>query len=155
MKFNIILFFLFSIIILQNEVFAQPQLWEMYSTSNQPFVNVVVEKYESDSLYLKSMNQLFIFHQDSIEYLIKKRDSNFGLGFIFGAVAGGIFGAKISSGSDGFLSGIGKGLSIVLGSVIGGVVGGGIGLSSGADQKYLLLKLKSEDKRILLNRLFN
>ncbi len=155
MKFNIILFFLFSIIILQNEVFAQPQLWEIYSTSNQPFVNVIVEKYESDSLYIKSMDQLYSLHQDSIEYLIKKRDSNFGLGFLFGAIAGGILGVTTSSDSDGFFSEIGKGLSIALGSVIGGAIGGVIGLVTGDDEEYLLVKLKSEEKRILLNRLFN
>lgn len=155
MKFNIVLFSLFLIIILHNKVFAQPQLWEIYSTSNQPFVNVIVEKYESDSLYIKSMNQLFSLHQDSIQYIIKKRDSNFGMGFLFGSIAGGIFGATTSSDSDGFFSGIGRGLSIVLGAVIGGVVGGVVGLVSGADDKYQLSKLKSEDKRKLLNRLFN
>lgn len=155
MKFSFILFLFISSILLQNELFAQPQLWEIYSTSNQPFVNVVIEKYESDSLYLKSTNQLFIFHQDSVEYLIKKKDSNFGLGFLLGAVAGGILGATTSSNSDGFFSGIGKGLSIVLGTVIGGVVGGVAGLISGADEKYYLSKLKPEDKTKLLKRLFN
>jgi hypothetical protein len=155
MKYNIVLYFLFLTILLQNESFAQPQLWEIYSTSNQPYVNVIVEKYTSDSLYIKSMNQLFIFHQDSIEYLIKKRDSNFGLGFLFGAVAGGIFGATTSSVSDGLFSGIGKGLSIALGAVIGGVVGGVIGLVTGADEKYQIDKLKPEVKRKLLDRLFN
>ena len=155
MKFNIILFFLFSVILLQNEVFAQPQLWEIYSTSNQPFVNVIVERYASDSLYIKSMNQLFAIHQDSIEYLIKIRESNFGLGFLIGVIAGGILGATSSSNPDAFFSPIGKGLSIVLGAMIGGVFGGVIGLATGSDDKYQIVKLKSEDKRKLLNRLFN
>jgi len=155
MKCNIILYILFLTLLLQSKVFAQPQLWEIYSTSNQPYVNVIVEKYTTDSLYIKSMNQLFVFHQDSIEYLIKKRDSNFGLGFIFGAAAGGIFGATTSSGSEGLIAGIGKGLSIALGAVIGGVVGGVLGLISGADEKYEINKLKPEDKRKLLAGLFN
>jgi hypothetical protein len=148
------MFFLFSIILLYNNIFAQPQLWEIYSTSNQPFVNVTVDKYESDSLYIKSMNLVFILHQDSIKYLLKSKESNFGLGFLFGAITGGIFGAASTSGSDGFLSGIGNGLSIVFGALVGGTLGGVIGLAGGADEKYQIEKLNPEDKRKLLNRLF-
>ncbi len=155
MNYKIVLFFFFIIILSHNKIFAQPQLWEIYSTSNQPFVNVIVEKYESDSLYLKSMNQLFILHQDSIEYLIRIRDSNFGLGFLIGALTGGLLGSVSSSDSEGFLSPIGKGLTIVLGIVIGGAIGGVVGLAAGADEKYQLSKLKSEDKTKLLNRIFN
>jgi len=155
MKLNIVKFFIISINFLPNLIFAQPQLWEIYSTSNQPFVNVTVDKYESDSLYIKSMNQLFTLHQDSIKYLLKRKESNFGLGFLFGAIAGGIFGAASSSGSDGFFSEIGKGFSIVFGALIGGTLGGVIGLAAGADEKYQIEKLESEDKRKLLNRLFH
>jgi len=68
MKLNIIYFSLASIdfFFIQNEIFAQHQIWEIYTTSNQPFVNVFIDKYESDSLFIKSMNQLFILHQDSV-----------------------------------------------------------------------------------------
>jgi len=162
MKLNIIFFFLAPIIFyfLQNEIFAQPQLWEIYTTSNQPFVNVTIEKYESDSLYIKSMNQLFILHQDSIKYLLKRNESNFGFGFIIGAVLGGIFGNAISQdGEKGFydlgFSAIGRALSTAFGILIGATLGGLAGLASGADNKYQIQKLNVEDKKKLLNKLFN
>lgn len=163
MKFNIILLLaivLINFCLLQEKVSAQPQLWEIYSTSDQPFINVTIDKYESDTLYIKSMDQLFILHQDSIKYFLKKKDSNFGLGFLFGTIAGGILGGAVSSSeSDGFydigFSGIGKGLSIVFGALIGGVLGGVVGYATGTYEKYQIDKLNSEGKRKLLNRLFN
>ncbi len=160
MKFNIIIFSFISIYFgfLQTKIFAQPPLWEIYSTSNQPFVNVTVDKYEADSLYIKSNESLFILHQDSIKYLIKKKESNFGLGFLFGAITGGLIGAASSSKSEGFydigFSAMGKGLSIVFGAIIGGVLGGVVGLAAGRDEKYQIEKLNTEDKRKLLNKLF-
>jgi hypothetical protein len=89
------------------------------------------------------------------KYLLKRRESNFGSGFLLGAITGGVLGAASSSGSDGFFSGIGGGLSIALGALVGGVLGGVVGLASGADEKYHIEKLNTEDKRKLLNRLFN
>ena len=140
---------------LQSEMFAQPKLWEIYTTSNQSYVNVAVDKYESDSLYLKSMNQLHILHQDSIKYLLNRRESNFGAGFLFGAIIGGIYGGVSSAGSGKLFSEMGHGFSIVFGVLIGGTIGGVIGLASGTDEKYDIEKLDSEGKRKLLNRLFH
>lgn len=162
MKLNIVVFFfvLLNLGILQNKTLAQSQLWEIYTTSDQPYINVIVDRYESDSLFIKSNGSLFILHQDSIKYLLKKRESksNFGLGLLFGAIIGGIWGSTFSSGSNGFFSGIRKGLSTlstVLGAIIGGVLGGAIGLASGGDEKYQIEKIKSENKRKLLNKLFH
>lgn len=157
-KFNAILFLAvasINICLLQNKISAQPQLWDLYTNSNQPFVNITVDKYESDSLYINSTDQLFILHQDSIKYLLKKKESNFGLGFLFGAVAGGILGAASSSSSGKFLSELGNGLSIVFGALIGGAIGGVAGLAAGADEKYELEKLNTEVKRELLKKLFH
>ena len=154
MKLKIFLFILALFIFLHNKILAQPQLWEIYSTSNQPYINVIVDKYESDSIYLKSMNQLYILNQDSIKYILTRRESNFGFGFLFGALIGGIYGGASSKGSDGFFSEIGSGFSTVFGVLIGGTLGGVIGLASGADEKYDIEKLNSEDKRKLLTRLF-
>jgi hypothetical protein len=159
MKFNITVFILISINFLQIEILAQTQQWEIYSTSDQPHINVIIFKYVSDSLYIKSMNQVFVLHQDSIKYLLRKKESNFGLGFLIGAIAGGIFGAATSSSSDepydmGF-SDSGESLSIVSGAIIGGLLGGVVGLASGADEKYQIEKYSTEDKRKILNRLFN
>ena len=128
MKFNFTVFILISINFLQIEILAQTQQWEIYSTSDQPHINVIIFKYVSDSLYIKSMNQVFVLHQDSIKYLLRKKESNFGLGFLIGAIAGGIFGAATSSSSDepydmGF-SDSGESLSIVSGAIIGGLLGG-------------------------------
>lgn len=155
MKINFIVSFLFTIIFFQNEIFSQNQLWEIYTISNQPFVNITVDKYESDSLYVKSMGQLFILHQDSIKYLLKRRESYFGLGFLFGSIAGGLLGAASSSGSDGFFSDLGKSLSIISGAIIGGIIGGIGGLAAGADEKYRLDRLTTEKKRELLNNLIH
>ena len=158
MKFNIIVFVLISVNFLQNEIFGQPQLWEIYSISDQPYINVTIDKYESDSLYIKSMEQLFVLHQDSIKYLLRKKESNFGLGFLIGAVGGGIFGAAISTSSNEFydmgFSDTGESLSIVSGAIIGGILGGIVGLASGADEKYQMEKYSTEGKRKILNRLF-
>ena len=101
------------------------------------------------------MIQLFIMNIDSVKYLIKRKDSNFGLGFLFGAIIGGIYGGTSSVGSDEFFSEIGGGFSIVFGALIGGTLGGVLGLASGADEKYEIYKLDSENKKKLLNRLFN
>jgi hypothetical protein len=104
------------------------------------------------------MNQLFVLHQDSIKYLLRKKESNFGLGFLFGAIAGGVFGAATSSDSNGSFdfgfSAAGKGLSIVFGALIGGILGGVVGLAAGADEKYQLEKYDTEYKRKILSRLF-
>ena len=69
------------------------------------------------------MNQLYILNQDSIKFILKRRESNFGFGFLFGALIGGIYGGASSKGSDGFFSEIGSGLSIVFGVLIGGTLG--------------------------------
>jgi len=42
-----------------------------------------------------------------------------------------------------------------LGIVVGGTLGGLAGLSAGTDNKYQIEKLSTEDKRVLLNKLFN
>jgi hypothetical protein len=158
MKFSFIVFVLISVNFLQNEILAQTQLWDIYSTSDQPYVNVTIFKYISDSLYIKSMNQVFVLHQDSIKYLLRKKESNFGLGFLIGAIAGGIFGAATSTSSNelydmGF-SDRGESLSIVSAALIGGVLGGVVGLASGADEKYQIEKYSTEGKRKILNSLF-
>lgn len=144
---------------MQNEIFAQLQLWEIYTTSNQPFVNVFIDKYESDSLFIKSMNQLFILHQDSVKYALKRNEPNFGIGFIIGAVLGGIFGNAIyQDGEESYdlgFSAIGRLSSTILGIVAGGALGGLAGLSAGIDNKYQIEKLSTEDKRDLLSKLFN
>jgi hypothetical protein len=161
MRLNVVYFFLVSVnfFFMQNEIFAQPQLWEIYTNSNQPFVNVFIDKYESDSLYIKSMDQMFIFHHDSIKYLLRKNESNFGLGFIIGAVLGGIFGNALSKDGDGSydlgFSAIGRLSFTILGIVVGGTLGGLAGLSAGTDNKYRIDKLSTENKRDLLNKLFN
>jgi len=159
MKMNAIVFILISFNFLQNKISAQSQLWEIYSTSDQPYINVTIYKYELDSLYIKSMDHLFVLNQDSIKCIIMVKNSNFGLGFLVGAVGGGIFGAATSSSSDefydlGFSDG-GESISIVSGALIGGVLGGIIGLASGADEKYQIEQYSAEEKRKILNKLCN
>lgn len=155
MKINIIFFLLASLnfYFLQNKTFAQPQLWEIYTTSNQPFVNVIVDKYESDSLYLKFMDQLIVIHQDSIKCLIEKKESHLGIGILIGAVAGGLL-VGTSFKSDGLFSEVGQASSITLGIVLGGVLGGVAGSAAGADRNYYFEKFDSERKGIILNDLF-
>ncbi len=155
MKFIFTVFFLFLIILLQNETLAQEQIWEVYPTSNESLINVTVNKYESDSLYIKSLNQLIILHQDSIKYLIKRRDSQFWVGFLFGAIIGGIVGAAATPEPDTNSSGTGKGLNIFFGAALGGLIGGFFGSSVGSDEKYQLEKLQPDHKRAILNSLFN
>lgn len=154
MKLNMVILFILTVLLLSDVIFAQPQLWNIYSISNDPFTNVTVVNYEADSLYIKSMSQLFILHQDSIKHLVKINESNLWLGFVFGAVAGGIIGATNSSDSGGLFSEIGKGFSIVLAALAGGVLGGVVGLVSGSDRTYNIEKLDPQRKRKLLKQLF-
>lgn len=154
MKYCIVSFLLLSWL-LHDEVAAQPQLWDIHSTSNQPFANVAVDRYESDSLYIKAMGQLIVLHQDTIKYLLRRNKSKFGIGFLIGSIAGGIFANRISHGSDeGPFSEIGRLSSTTLGILIGGSIGGAIGSAQGADTKYQIDKLDSEVKKKLLLRLF-
>ncbi|HEX9739960.1 MAG TPA: hypothetical protein VGA29_04225 [Ignavibacteriaceae bacterium] len=155
MKFKIILFLIsISFYFLQTKTFAQPQLWEIYTISDQPFINVTVDKYESDSLYIKSAFQLIALHQDSIKYLIKRNESQFGLGFLIGAVLGGVLIGLTADENEGFFSELWRGTATFFGIILGGAIGGIMGLAAGTDTKYNLEKLDSETKRVLLNRLF-
>ena len=159
MKPNILILFLFllNFYFSQNKTFAQPKLWEIYTTSDHPYVNVTVDKYESDSLYLKYMNQLIILHQDSIKYIIHRNKSNFVAGFIIGAVAGGVIvNATYKEEKTGFISlDLGRFPSTVVGIVLGGTLGGLVGAASGADNKYRIDKLDPVTKKQLLDRLLN
>lgn len=133
---------------------AQPKLWDIYTTSNQPFVNVVVDSYRSDSLYLKSMNQSIVLHRDSIRYIVRRNASQTGLGILAGAVAGGVLVGSISGESDGYFEDYARIMSVTLGIVTGGIVGGVIGAAMGADTRYDFDKVNSEKRRRLLTRLF-
>jgi hypothetical protein len=133
---------------------AQPKLWEVYSTSDQPFVNVTIDRYQSDTLYIKSMNQLIALHQDSIKYLLHRNSSQAGLGVLIGAVVGGVTVNAISHGSSGPFSEIGRFPSLTLGALVGGAIGGAIGSAQGSETKYRIDKLDPEGKRKLLNKLF-
>ena len=155
MKFILAGSLFISIMFFSNSIFAQSQLWEIYTTSNQPFINVIVEKYESDSLFIKSMDKSFIIHQDSIRYIVKEKESKFGLGFLFGAIIGGIAGAASTSDSEETSGGLTEGTSVIFGALLGGVLGGALGLAVGSDEEYPVEKLNSEKKTELLNRLFN
>lgn len=132
---------------------AQPQLWEVYSISDQPFVNVTIDRFDADSLYMKSMTQVLALHQDSIKYVVRRNESKFGLGFLFGAVVGGIMMGRTSDG-HGLFPDMAHGTSIALGVAIGGALGGAVGLGAGTDTKYQIQKLDSEEKRKVLSRLF-
>jgi hypothetical protein len=141
---------LINFFFLQNKMFGQPKLWEIYTISDQPYINVIIDKYESDSLYLKYMDQLFIIHQDSIKYLVKRNKSNFAAGCIIGAVVGGIIGITTyrEPKGNGLVSlDFGPFTSTVAGIFIGGAVGGLAGAASGADNKYRIDKLEPETKR--------
>jgi hypothetical protein len=156
MKFRLILLQICLVTFLfYNSPLAQPQLWEIYSISGQPYVNVTLDKYESDSLYIRFMNQVIALHQDSIKYLIQRKESSFGMGFIVGSVLGGVVMSASVSDSKGLFSDIGRSSATITGVFLGGAIGGLAGLAGGADIKYNLEKLDSEEKRIVLKRLLN
>jgi hypothetical protein len=155
MKSQTIFFFLVVCFLARMTVVAQPRLWEIYSTSNQPFVNVIIDKYQSDSLYVKFMDQSIVLHQDSIRYILRRNSSKAGIGFLVGAVAGGLFAAEASRGSSHDLfSQLGRGETVTAGIVFGGILGGIIGAGAGTDTRYQIDKLNSEEKRKLLVKLF-
>lgn len=143
----------FLVLILTSAICSQPKLWELYTLTNQPYVNVVIKKYENDSLYLKSENRILVLHQDSIKYLLKRNESHAGLGIIFGAIAGGLVANKVNGDSKGWFSEIGDFTSTILGILVGGVIGGLFGSAIGADTKYDLEKMDYKTKQRLLTRL--
>jgi hypothetical protein len=147
-------FVLVLLFLLQNSAIAQPRLWDVYSTSDQPFVNVTTDRYESDSLYMRFMDRIIVVHQDSIQYLVQRNESKFGTGFLVGSLVGGVYVSLISRDSDGPFAPMERILSTTLGAVIGGSIGGMVGLSRGADTKYRMDTMDSNVKRKLLNRLF-
>ena len=102
MKSRVVLLLVVVFILCQRTA-AQPQLWEIYSISNQPFVNVTIDRFESDSVYMKSMTQVLALHQDSIKYVVRKNKSKDGLGLLVGAVMGGVLMNEMS-GHNGLFS---------------------------------------------------
>ncbi len=153
MKRNFLLILLLQIL-LSSLAIAQPELWEVYTTSNRPYINVAIEKYESDSLYMKSMNMDFVLHQDSIQYIIQNRKSQFGVGFLFGAVAGGLFSNAMFRGSDNSWFHVDPTATTMLGAVSGGLVGGLLGASA-TKRTIEIGKLKPEEKKKVLKNLFD
>jgi len=151
LQLNIIIF----IVIISSTIYSQPELWEVYTISNQPYINVIIDKFEYDSLYLKTENRIIALHQDSIKYILKRNESHAGLGIILGALAGGLVANKIKSDSDGWFSDIGDFSSTIWGILIGGLVGGLIGTASGADTRYDIENMDYKTKHNLLLRLFN
>lgn len=150
-----IIFVLILTWFLQSEGTAQLQLWDVFSASNQPFTNIVVDRYESDSLYIKSMGHVIVLHQDSIKFLLRKNKSRLAVGVLVGSLAGGLFANRMVCVDDeNPFSGIGSLSFTTLGIVVGGLLGGTVGAGAGADTKFQIAQLNSEGKRKLLSRLF-
>ena len=147
------LFLILLTLFLANEGVAQPKLWEVYSVSNQPFVNVVIDRYESDSIYIKSMNQVIVLHQDSIRYLVYRHHPNMAIGFVFGAAAGGFFMSEMSRGSSGLFADVGRTSNILVGVALGGLIGGAVG-AAGNTTRYEIYKMDPAAKKKLLATLF-
>ncbi|TAK54362.1 MAG: hypothetical protein EPO24_13230 [Bacteroidetes bacterium] len=148
------IFLLLAACFLESSAVAQPKLWEIYSTSNQPYVNVTVDRYQSDSLYMKFMNQTIVIHQDSIRYIVRKKSSKVGIGLLLGAVGGGLFGGLISGSSpDNRFSDFNDFTMITAGIAVGGVIGGAMG-AAGTDTRYQIDTLDPEKKKELLVKLF-
>ncbi len=154
MKYGLVLFLISISIFFQQRTFAQPQLWDIYSVSNQPFVNVTVDKYESDSLHIRCTDRLIALHQDSIKYLVKQNRSQWPLGILIGSMAGVIFANILPQQSSATPNEFGSESLTVFGALIGGTIGGVFGLAKGIDAKYQIEKLNTDEKRKLLNGLF-
>lgn len=151
LQFKTIIF----ILSLSSAIYSQPELWEVYTLTNQPFVNVVIDKYRNDSLYLKSSDRIIVLHQDSIKCLVKRNESHIGLGIILGSITGGLLANKVNGDSEGWFSDINDYGSTILGILIGGLVGALSGSAAGTDTMFDIEKMDYEKKQILLSKLFN
>jgi outer membrane lipoprotein SlyB len=103
---------------------------------------------------MKAMNMDLVLHQDTIQYIIQNRKSQFGAGFLFGAVAGGLFMNAMFRGNENSWIKTDPYAATVLGGMGGGLIGGLMGAAA-TKRTIEIGKLKPDEKRKVLKNLFN
>lgn len=121
-------------------VFAQSNIWDVYSLHNQPYVNVTLARLDNETLYVHSFGETYPIQIDSIQ-MIKRTSpgsSHALAGFLLGMAGGGLAGNIISRASgnhEGLFASWGKEYSAFFGTGAGMLLGGIFGSAVGAGLK--------------------
>ncbi len=121
---------------------AQPTLWNIQTTDNQPYTNVMLDRFSGDTLYVNGMGQTFPIPLKSIYlmHLHKKPQSYIGpginIGMIGGWGAGYYYGYSMEQNPElrrasGTVLGF---IGFTVGGFIGAIIGSG---STSQDNDYL------------------
>jgi hypothetical protein len=154
------IYFLFLIwFLFTKNVGAQTPLWDIFTISNQPYSNVVLDTLKQDTLQVKVLGRIYKIPVDSIATLKSERDSQAGIGVVFGVLSGAIIGFNLGGKSasngtpaDGLGEIIGSMFGLFMGSLLGGIVGGGVGSKIGGDKFYNFRKRSYSKKLEILQQ---
>ncbi len=154
---KIVAIFLFTIFCLFS-LHAQPQRWRIFTTSGQPYPEVILYRLADDTLLVKTLGNVYPLPVDSIQSLTRERESFSGFGLILGMLAGGVVGNQVAENAatdKGMLNGLSKAMGSIFntgtGIILGGILGYAVGSSTGSDE---VVNLSNEDliekKKILM-----
>lgn len=145
-------------------LFGQIQIWEILSTSNQPYKNVVLDKISNDTLFVNAFGNTYPLDVDSIKYLKRERDTKSypRIGVLLGMIGGGIIGNHVSRNSandKGLFSEKRNNLDIFfgtgLGMILGGIFIGAAGSGIDADEYYNFERMNHNQKIKVLEKIVN
>jgi hypothetical protein len=138
--------------------FAQENNTHLTLINSDTLFQISIEELIDDSVKISFLGQSQWIKVDSILEIRKIKKSKFwqgaGIGFLGGAVMGGVIGRasykKSAPSSGNFNFSLGPGFNTFFGAVIGGItgtlVGGVVGASYGKDELYDLSQKKLEQK---------
>ncbi len=136
------LFSFFILLVNTNLLFAQKQIWDIFTVEDQPYSGVVLSKIVNDTLIVKSTGNEYKIAISSIKILKRERKSKTGISTLAGIVSGGVLmyfiGNKKAEEQSKFpidLSDLSVGFSTGLGMIGGGITGYLVGTGLSADEE--------------------
>ncbi len=160
MRTHTLLFLLSFLFISSSLLYGQKQIWDIYTVDDQPYARVVLDKVQSDTLFVKSTGNEYKIEINAIKTLTRKRKSKAVIGTLAGMAIGGValnlYAKKKAENQNKFpvdLSDLSTSISTGLGIFGGGIVGYLVGTGFGADEKYNFSKLTADKRKSLLKHL--
>jgi len=154
------LVYFFPVLILINTLHSQAHTWYIFTLSDQPYSNVVLDTLKNDTLQVKVFGKFYKIPVDSIATFRRERESYTGagvtLGVLSGLIIGGVAGSNAGHDKSPF-EGIGNALGSIAGSIlgalVGGIIGGSVGSGLGNDEIYNFRQKKKDEKNTILKGL--